>query len=319
MHRSGTSALARILGFCGGALPRRVIEPSAEVNETGFWEPREIVALHDEVFGAAGSFWHDLRSFPDSWFRSAEASVFRDRLRALFVEEFGTAPLPVLKDPRLCRLLPLWRPILAGLGLAPLAVIPIRNPLEVAASIARRDGFGEGKALLLWLVHFLAAERQSRDMPRCFVAYDRLLADGPGTVDRIGAALGIAWPRPPAAAADEIGGFLALRLRHHVVDDEAWRARPDVPAPVAEAYRWALAAAAGEAPPVEALDRIGDELRRAEAAFGPALLALETYGREQRDAVLHWAGIAVQRYEVIEQLRGAIAALQAGAGDSSPK
>ena len=45
--------------------------------------------------------------------------------------------------------------------------------------------------------------------------------------------------------------------------------------------------------------------------FGPAVLALETYGRQQRQAVLQWAEIAVQRYDVIEQLRGAIAALQA--------
>jgi hypothetical protein len=311
MHRSGTSALARVLSLCGGTLPRRLLDASAEVNETGFWEPREIVALHDAVFAAAGSFWDDLRRFPETWFSSPEAAPFRERLRAFVVEEFGAAPLPVIKDPRLCRLLPLWRPVLDALGLAPLAVIPIRNPLEIAASIGKREGFGEGKSLLLWLVYFLAAERHSRDMPRCFVSYDQMLADRPRTLARIGAALDIAWPRDPAAAAPEIDAFLSEQLRHHVFDDEAFLDKPEVPAPIARAYRWALAAAAGAAPPVEILDRICGDLACAEAMFGPAVLALETYGRQQRQAVLQWAEIAVQRYDVIEQLRGAIAALQA--------
>ncbi|MEI9983900.1 MAG: hypothetical protein WDN69_12225 [Aliidongia sp.] len=55
MHRSGTSALTRVLGLCGADLPGRLIEADPATNERGFWEPRELVALHDEVLGAAGS------------------------------------------------------------------------------------------------------------------------------------------------------------------------------------------------------------------------------------------------------------------------
>ncbi|MFY7850700.1 MAG: hypothetical protein ACOVQ6_02790, partial [Brevundimonas sp.] len=38
MHRSGTSAVARLLSLAGGALPGNIIQPGPD-NPTGFWEP----------------------------------------------------------------------------------------------------------------------------------------------------------------------------------------------------------------------------------------------------------------------------------------
>ena len=45
MHRSGTSALTRMLGFCGADLPQRQL-PANSFNSTGYWESAEIVALN---------------------------------------------------------------------------------------------------------------------------------------------------------------------------------------------------------------------------------------------------------------------------------
>jgi hypothetical protein len=298
MHRSGTSALTRILSLSGAALPDRLIEPSPTINETGFWEPREIVALHDEVLAVAGSAWDDVLGFPAPWFQSAAAAGFRARLDDIIGREFGDAPLLVVKDPRLCRLLPLWRPVLAARGLAPLAVIPIRNPLEIAASLEKRDGFGEGKSLLLWLGHFLAAEYDTRDLPRCFVSYDRALSDGPAIVRQIGSALEIAWPRPPGDAGGDI-------------DDTALFRRPDIPTQIGDAYRWALQAVEGPAPPPDTLDRIRGEIARSEMIFAPAIAAMTDHARRQSDLLKVWVNAAVERYDLIEQLRQEIAALQA--------
>ena len=41
----------------------------------------------------------------------------------------------------MCRLLPLWRDVLAEMDVAPRFVIVVRNPLEVAGSLERRNGF----------------------------------------------------------------------------------------------------------------------------------------------------------------------------------
>jgi hypothetical protein len=310
MHRSGTSALARLLSLCGAALPRHLIEADAAVNAAGFWEPREIVALHDEVLAAAGSSWHDIRSFPQSWFDSAVAASFRERLGASITREFGAAPLLVVKDPRLCRLLPLWRPVLAGLGIEPCAVIAIRNPLEVAASLEKREGFGPGISLLLWLGHVLAAELHSRDMPRCFVTYDQCLADGPGTARRIGTTLGIAWPRQSSEQAPEIAAFLSGTLRHHVVASDELFARPDIAQQIKDLYRWARRAAEGGPPPLEIPNRIRDEIGRCEPVFAPAIEALAGAAERQSDDLEHWIGVAAERYAMIERLFADVAVLQ---------
>jgi hypothetical protein len=58
MHRSGTSALTRVLSILGAALPRHVMSPGPS-NETGHWEPQKLVDFHDEVLAELDSAWHD--------------------------------------------------------------------------------------------------------------------------------------------------------------------------------------------------------------------------------------------------------------------
>ena len=48
MHRSGTSAAARLLAMLGADLPR-VVSPALPDNEQGFWEPIEIVRAHERL------------------------------------------------------------------------------------------------------------------------------------------------------------------------------------------------------------------------------------------------------------------------------
>ncbi|GLR65803.1 hypothetical protein GCM10010909_04810 [Acidocella aquatica] len=305
MHRSGTSALARLLNLCGAALPEGLVEAAADVNAAGFWEARALLALHDEILEAAGGSWHDLRALDAGWFAGAPARAFRARLGALLASEYGKAPLLLVKDPRLCRLLPLWRPVLAELGIEPLVVLAVRHPLEVAASLRARDGFGEGKALLLWLRHVLAAEHASRGMRRAFVTYEQMLADAPGTVERLGRELELDWPRPPETVAAEMAAFLSPALRHHECDADEVLGNSAVPWEVREAYRWHIAAAAGEAPG-DGLDAIAADLAVAEPLFGGALAALEDAARTRAAELRHWIGSAVERYEAIVTLRAYI-------------
>ncbi|MEI9983901.1 MAG: hypothetical protein WDN69_12230 [Aliidongia sp.] len=248
-------------------------------------------------------------SFPRDWFASAAAQSFRQRAASLLQAEFPDATLSVVKDPRLCRLLPLWRPILAELSIEPCCVILIRNPLEVAGSLHKREGFEEGKSLLLWLRHVLAAERDSRGLPRCFVTYDQLLADWRGTIERIGRTLAIAWPRGAAAPAPEIDAFLTRKLRHHAFDAGATLARSDVPPQIKETYDWLIRAADGTPPPDDRLDRIDDEIVRSERIFAPAVVALEAAVKRQAETLHHWVGVADERFAIIEQFREEIARL----------
>src|SRR5437870_5378082 len=207
MHRSGTSAVARVLSLLGADLPRELAEPQPD-NAKGYWEPLEIVQLHDQLLEALGSSWDDVGSLAASWIDSPPAQVFAERLGQLVGANFGESPLFVLKDPRICRLIPIWLRILGGIGVEPSFVLPVRNPLEVAESLRAREGFSIAKSLLLWLRHVLDAERDTRARPRAFLSYERLLRDWMGELARASTELELAWPRFADPARAEIESFL---------------------------------------------------------------------------------------------------------------
>jgi GT2 family glycosyltransferase len=306
MHRSGTSALTRVLGLRGVSLPIRTAAPLPD-NETGFWEPKEVVVIHDEMLAAAGSSWHDLSDFPASWLTSDYARPFKDRLVAAVREDFADAPIFVVKDPRICRLVPLWLSILEEVGAAPLFVLPIRNPLEVAASLKERNGFPEAKSLLLWLRHVLAAERDTRGLPRSFVAYDRLLRDCRGTVERIGQDLQLEWPHQSHIADVEIERFLSSRHRHHVFSENDVLAPNHITDWVKSVFDWAMRAAAGRPASPAELDHVRQAFDTADAAFMPLVADREISigGLTHKITVLAAESVAqqaeIQRLQEVQQ------------------
>lgn len=283
VHRSGTSALARVLSFLGCDLPKHVMPPLEGSNELGFWEPEMMVQAHETFFAKIGSSWDDVVAMPDAAFTSEAGIELRQQLMLLVQEEYGASPLFVVKDPRISRLLPLWFSVLTELGVSPASIISVRNPLEVAASLRTRDGFTATKSFLLWLRHTLEAELYSRNRPRSIVMYDELLRDWHGALARVGEDLGIKWPSRPHRAAVQIDKFLSDQHRHHSFDWTDLESRADVVSWVKEAY-FALRAS----DPVPVLDEIRVELARADDAYGPiveeARLALEMSEQERDEA-----------------------------------
>ncbi|RFB76495.1 glycosyltransferase [Methylovirgula sp. 4M-Z18] len=224
MHRSGTSALTRMLSLLGASLPRRLLLAGAG-NELGHWEPEAAVALHDRLLTAAGTSTNGLDIPPESWFSTAAAEAFLEPMRALIGADFDDAPLFVLKDPRSALVFPLWRRVLAELGIDCRPVILSRNPLEAAASLVARQKTLEpeqswtlDRAGLLWLRTMLAAEHHTRGAVRAFCTYSDLFGDWRSVAARLGQELSLVWPRPLAEAAPEIDSFLDARHRHQSAD-----------------------------------------------------------------------------------------------------
>jgi hypothetical protein len=148
-------------------------------------------------------------------FDTAEAADASLELANLLSREFSVHATLVIKDPRMCKLLPIWVEALDILGWGSVAVLPLRHPLEVAASLQRRDALDEHHGLAMWMNHTLRAERATREMPRAFVLYDELLRDGPGTIEQISEALGIRGCGASSDADDLVSQFLSTDLRHH--------------------------------------------------------------------------------------------------------
>ena len=220
MHRSGTSALTRMLGSLGCRLPNTPLEPN-EYNALGYWESHEVAEINDAILASAGSSWDDWEPFHPDWYASPVADDFRQRAQAALKGEFGDSRLFVLKDPRVCRLLPFWIDALGEVDAKAVVASTIRNPLEVAASLQHRDAIHPSIGQLLWLRHVLDAEAASREIPRAFVRYEDLLSDWGNTAERLGHEFGVSWPKRSASTEIEIEDYLTPSQRHHARDDDA--------------------------------------------------------------------------------------------------
>lgn len=298
MHRSGTSAVTRVLSLLGAALPRNLMEPAASDNELGFWESRPITQAHEELLVSLGVAWTDPDPVPQSWFRSPIAERYEYRLVDLLEDEYGDAPIFVVKDPRICRLVPLWQKALTRAGASARFVIPVRNPLEVAASLKARNDLSTDQSLLLWLRHVLEVERDTRGSGRAFLSYEDLLRDWRSSVDRLSERLGIAWPLVGHETDARIESFLSPKRRHQRFETEELEARTDVVSWVNDAYRAAVSESAGH-DNSDAFDSIRRELDRADLAFGGMLARSRL---ELRDQTTQLAEVADQVADLYGEL-----------------
>jgi hypothetical protein len=236
MHRSGTSAVAGAISALGVSLPKKTLMGPHECNQRGLFEAFALAVAHDELLASAGSHWHDWRPLDQQWFQLPQAEKHRRNIRAVLVNEFDDDPVVVIKDPRICRFVPFIASILAELNVEPVAVLPVRNPLEVAYSLEHRNGFTVSKSTLLWLRHVLDAEFHSRHMSRCFLLYEEFLLDWRAHMDRIVDQTGIVWPDWSERSTAKIDEFLTGELRHERVPFDEIEGRSDIALWVREAY-----------------------------------------------------------------------------------
>ena len=281
MHRSGTSAFARTLGLLGFTVPPDRFH-SREDNPTGFWESWGANQLNDKCLADFGLAWDSVRLLPGDWLDTAIVRGYRARAAEVLHAEFGDSPTVVLKEPRMCRLFPLWELALQDVGFSPSVLLPFRHPIEVAESLARRNCFSREKGELLWLLHNLEAEAATRHLPRSFAGYDELLVDWQETVGRIGLTLGIEWPRTIEDAAPEVSGFVATDLRHHRAADADLSpgATSRWVADLYEAFR-TLAGSSTDGDGLARVDAIAARLAEALPLFGPAIDDAEQGPRRQ--------------------------------------
>lgn len=218
MHRSGTSALTRLIGHLGAALPADAIK-AHEDNARGYWESAAIVKADDQLLRAARSSWFDVRPLDLSRLEPSALRSRKDRLWEAMVAAFGDAPMMAVKDPRQCRFVPTVVETLAEHGVASRAVLMLRDPAAVARSVARRDGTTPAFAQLLLLRHMIEAERATRGLSRAIVDYDAMLSDWRSIVPRLLPLTGGTMPEGDVAAA--IDAFLDPSLRHHFGGEDA--------------------------------------------------------------------------------------------------
>ncbi|WJI16256.1 hypothetical protein MWN52_02820 [Pseudoxanthomonas winnipegensis] len=219
MHRSGTSALTRVLNLLGLHLGDNLLG-AREGNLSGHWEPLPVIEINERLLAMLGRTWSDPREMESNWLQNAAVRSLLPEAELLLKNDYVRHPRWSIKDPRISRLLPFWlKAAGAHRGVALSAVIAVRHPWEVASSLNRRDGLPLSQGLLLWWEHLSEALRHSRGMKRVVVNYTALLHDWPTQVSRISKALDFSLQvRSDQAAEDSIETFLDRGARHEVHD-----------------------------------------------------------------------------------------------------
>jgi hypothetical protein len=208
MHRSGTSASARVVNLLGASLGDEagLMAPQAD-NPRGFWEAQDFSRLNERLLLALGGSWDHPPVVRDGWAGLPGVLPWRHEAEQLLarLREDG-ARVHAVKDPRFSLTLPLW------LDIDPQArvVVPIREPRAVCLSLLRRNGIPISQGAGLWLRYVRDCVTHA-EAP-LLVDYADLLADPHATARTLAEELGL--PTPDEHTLEAVAGSLDPELDH---------------------------------------------------------------------------------------------------------
>ena len=180
MHRSGTSVLTRVLNLLGLPLCVDALEKPRPDNPGGHWESYSLFRFNEQLLMALGGNWHRPPSLRAGWEECPKARTLRARADSLFAAAYPTNDW-VWKDPRICLTLPFWRPIAQPTA----AVLVIRHPSAIAASLRQRDNLPQLVGLALWERYMRSALQSISGMPVVVVRYRELVASPAAAVVKL--------------------------------------------------------------------------------------------------------------------------------------
>ena len=172
VHRSGTSAVTRAINLLGADLGGKLLEAQQGVNDLGFWESQEVVDLNEEILSSLGGSWYDFRLIDEGVFQKKYMQVYVKKAKEILEKNFSGKKVCVIKDPRFCRLYPLWKQAVDELNWRRSVVLVTRNPLEVVESLSKRDGFSKGVSALLWTTYTFSMLMLTSGEQRLSLDYD---------------------------------------------------------------------------------------------------------------------------------------------------
>ena len=182
-------------------------------NPKGFWENSDVLRIDEEALAAIGQDWQAAERFSDDAFAAPALAPLRDAGRAALRDQSSRFPLFGLKEPRLCRLLPFWRPIFDDLGCDISLVYVVRDPASVARSLATRNRLPMPRGRALWLRYVLDSFNGADPAwPAVVVQHQLMMQDPIGQLRRMAAALQL--PLDDGMAKAFAATFIDERLWH---------------------------------------------------------------------------------------------------------
>lgn len=191
MHRSGTSLVVNCLNSLGLRLSDDLVS-GAKDNPNGFFEDAKIVEFNSAIekhLGREHMTPSSVLPLPSSWQDDDVIIGISAQIRDYLAEVVSSSEQPlVLKDPRMCRLLPLYVEILSSIGVTPYCVFVYHGVRAVMQSKCRRDLLPYSAAELQWQSHNMNALSTIFEggLAVSFLCYEQLIAQSEVSIDRLG-------------------------------------------------------------------------------------------------------------------------------------
>lgn len=187
MNRAGTSMITKLLQINGLNLgPEKRLLGIAKDNPAGFWENVDFVKMNDEILALFGGGWDLVPKFPDNWTETDALRSIKGKARNIINILMEKVPFG-WKDPRNSLTYPFWKSLIPGLKV----VMCLRNPLEVALSLAKRNNNSIPFGLKLWLDYYLRLIADTRPEDRLITHYDSYFIDPENELKRVSSFLGL--------------------------------------------------------------------------------------------------------------------------------
>ena len=140
---------------------------TSESNQFGHFEHTGFLEINEALLKYLGGSWDSPPTLQSDWEQDPGLDDLARKASAL-LKDFAACKHWGWKDPRTTILLPFWRRIVPNLRY----VICIRNPLEVAWSLAQRDGQSITGAVHLWRQYTCQAIRSTEGYSRILTFYE---------------------------------------------------------------------------------------------------------------------------------------------------
>jgi hypothetical protein len=296
--RSGTSAVARAVQAIGVELGDR-LRPGGGKNPTGFFEDQDLLALNKRLKRLLDIRGDSVRLIEEDEWQAPALRSLQSEAVELIRSRFGGYPIWGYKYARTLRMLPFWLEVYRELDLDVGYVMALRNPISVARSRDKLDprrGTQE-KSDLEWIVNVVPFFRLVRGAALVAVDYDLVMGAPAAQLERMAAALSLPLTDDVRASISAyVSGFLRSDMRHSRFTMEDIERHPTMNVLVRRGYpllyrlatdEWSPADAAfweawaeieartaELAPALRHIDRVENELRRAQRnPLGPLQLA----------------------------------------------
>ena len=200
--------ITRLLNLCGLDLgPADELLGPEESNPSGHFENKGFHKINEALLSRLGGSWDNPPQFEKDWEHDPSLEPLIREAR-LVLRHFSNKILWGWKDPRTTVSLPFWKSLIPDLRF----VICVRNPLEVANSLARRDRMPIQDGVYLWDRYMRAAIRDTEGHPRIFTFYEDFFENASAEIDRLVAFCSLRRPEDPSPLFQAI----SCKLRNHI-------------------------------------------------------------------------------------------------------